>query len=288
MAVLTAEPGLLVRQVWETARGRARRRRLLRDRPGLPHAPPGRHPLTREHDRRPAPPVPVRPGPRRGQTADSYLRRLADANHLRFTYLRRYLARPEGSYGPIDPGRIAALAGRELPAILHALPDLAPSPRPPVRRYTEEEVQRNHAAKGRSAPRSAATSATACPSGRSSASTTSDAAPSSRRLPPQTRQSARRSTASPPPLDGPNDHIDAMITTDLEIAIAAVWEHPGQRARHHCFRVPSCWPFRHRATTGSRRSPRRRGFAHPVRPRSIPAARRRPDRPRQRSCRRDQ
>ena len=54
------------------------------------------------------PPLPVGPRPRRGETADSYVRRLAAANHLRFTYLRRYLATPRGSYGPVDPGRLAA------------------------------------------------------------------------------------------------------------------------------------------------------------------------------------
>lgn len=62
-------------------------------------------------------------------------------------YLRRYLARPEGSYGPIDPGKLAALAGRELSAILRALPELAPAPGPPAQRYTEEDIKRNYAAK---------------------------------------------------------------------------------------------------------------------------------------------
>ena len=75
---------------------------------------------------RPEAPLPVRPRPRQGETADSYLRRLAAANHLRFSYLRRYLATPRGSYGPVDPGRLAALAGREPHAILRAFPELAP------------------------------------------------------------------------------------------------------------------------------------------------------------------
>ena len=89
-------------------------------------------------------PLPVRPRPRRSETADSYLRRLATANHLRFSHLRRYLSRPEGGYGPVDPGKLAALTGRELPAILHALPELAPAaPRSAGRRYSEEDIQRN-------------------------------------------------------------------------------------------------------------------------------------------------
>jgi hypothetical protein len=41
-------------------------------------------------------PLPVRLRPRPDETADSYLRRLAAVNHLRFTYLRRYLATPRG------------------------------------------------------------------------------------------------------------------------------------------------------------------------------------------------
>src|SRR5271166_1892207 len=93
------------------------------------------------------PPLPVRPRPRHGETADSYLRRLAAANHLRFSHLRRYLSTPEGSYGPVDPGRLAAVAGRELPAILHTLTGLAPAARPPARRYAEEDIQRNHPAR---------------------------------------------------------------------------------------------------------------------------------------------
>jgi hypothetical protein len=99
------------------------------------------------HDASRVPPLPIRPHPRRGETADSYLRRLAAANHLRFSYLRRYLARPEGSYGPIDPGRLAALAGRELPAILRTLAGLAPAPRPPARRYTADDIKRSREAK---------------------------------------------------------------------------------------------------------------------------------------------
>ena len=52
----------------------------------------------------------------RGETADDYVWRLAAANHLPVSYLRRYPGRP--SYGPVDPVRLAAVTGRELPAIL--------------------------------------------------------------------------------------------------------------------------------------------------------------------------
>jgi hypothetical protein len=98
---------------------------------------------------RPEAPLPVRPRPRDGETADSYLRRLATANHLRFSYLRRYLATPRGSYGPVDPSRLAALAGRELDPILRAFPELAsPAPRPGGRRYySRKDIERNRAAR---------------------------------------------------------------------------------------------------------------------------------------------
>ena len=78
-------------------------------------------------DGSPGAPLPVRPRPRQGETADSYLRRLAAANHLRFSYLRRYLATPRGSYGPIDAGWLAVLAGRKPHAILRAFRELGPA-----------------------------------------------------------------------------------------------------------------------------------------------------------------
>jgi hypothetical protein len=93
-------------------------------------------------------PLPVRPRPRHGETADSYLRRLAAANHLRFSYLRRYLATPRSSFGPVDPGLLAALAGREPDGILRAFPELAPVPRGKGnhRYHRTREIERNRAA----------------------------------------------------------------------------------------------------------------------------------------------
>ena len=60
------------------------------------------------HNEHRLPPLPVRPRPRLGETADEYVRRLATANHLPFSYLRRYLGRR--SYGPVDPAMLAALS----------------------------------------------------------------------------------------------------------------------------------------------------------------------------------
>jgi hypothetical protein len=53
-----------------------------------------------------SPPLRFRPKPRQGETIDAYVRRLAAANHLRFSYLRRYLGKR--SYGLVDAARLAA------------------------------------------------------------------------------------------------------------------------------------------------------------------------------------
>jgi hypothetical protein len=170
------------------------------------------------------PPLPVRPRPRHGETADSYLRRLAAANHLRFSYLRRYLARPQDSYGPIDPGRLATLAGRELPTILHALPELAPAARPPARRYTDEDIQRSHAAK-REKHAAIRRDADNGLSGRAiqrkhhvGRRTIINALASAG--PPERKKIHREPAA----LNGLQDRIDAMIHADPQIAIAAIWQ----------------------------------------------------------------
>jgi hypothetical protein len=170
-------------------------------------------------------PLPVRPRPRRGETADSYLRRLAAANHLRFTYLRRYLARPQGGYGPIDPGKLAALAGRDLSAILHALPELAPAARPPARRYTQEDIRRSHAAK-REKYAAIRRDAGAGMSGRAI----------ERKHHVGRRTIIRALAAADPPerkkihrdpaaLEGLHGHIDAMLEANPEITTAAIWQH---------------------------------------------------------------
>lgn len=170
-------------------------------------------------------PLPVRARPRSGETAGSYLRRLATANHLRFTCLRRYLATPEGSYGPIDAGKLAALAGRELPAILRALPELAPDARSPARRYTGQDIQRSHAAK----PERYATIRRDASNGMSRRAIERKHHAGRRTIvkaltsagPPERKKIHREPTA----LNGLRHHINAMIQADPAIAISAIWEH---------------------------------------------------------------
>ena len=66
-------------------------------------------------------PLPIRPRPAPGDSTASYIRRLARANHLRPGYLRRYLNAGPDQDTPIRLDWLAALAGRPLPALQHAL-----------------------------------------------------------------------------------------------------------------------------------------------------------------------
>jgi lambda repressor-like predicted transcriptional regulator len=87
----------------------------------------------------PLAPLPIRLRPLPAETAASYMRRLARANHLRPSYLRTLLSDPPQYTGAIRAERLAALSGRTIQALQHALPDLAPWPRPwprqPARRH---------------------------------------------------------------------------------------------------------------------------------------------------------
>lgn len=66
-------------------------------------------------------PLPIRPRPVTGESTGSYIRRLARANYLRPSYLRRYLTNPKD--GSVGLELLAILAGRSLTALEHALTD---------------------------------------------------------------------------------------------------------------------------------------------------------------------
>ena len=81
-------------------------------------------------------PLPIRPRPMSGENPDSYLRRLARANHLRPGYLRRYLRQPGGEEA-IRLDWLAILADRPLPVIERVLDGQASGPGP-ARRHTRQ------------------------------------------------------------------------------------------------------------------------------------------------------
>lgn len=84
------------------------------------------------------PALPRRVRPSAGETAERYVHRLAEANHLRPTYLRQFLTTPPNSLGPIQLEKLAALTGRDPANLVRALSDLAPRTRTPGRTRENE------------------------------------------------------------------------------------------------------------------------------------------------------
>ena len=76
------------------------------------------------------PPLPVRVRPAAGETAESYIRRLARANHLRPSLLQVCVRNPDVPTGAIRLRRLAAVSGSTLTALTRALTGLPPSSRP--------------------------------------------------------------------------------------------------------------------------------------------------------------
>lgn len=81
---------------------------------------------------RPLAPLPVPVRPRHGETALSYVRRLARANHLRPSFLRSVLCLP--GQRTIRADRLAAVSGRSVTALEHTIAGLCQPPKwgPPV------------------------------------------------------------------------------------------------------------------------------------------------------------
>ncbi|MGW7027052.1 hypothetical protein ACWGFX_07650 [Streptomyces xanthophaeus] len=67
--------------------------------------------------------LPVQVSPRFGETTDSYIRRLARANHLKPSYLHEYLCGPPYWFGKPLLERLAAVSGRSPDALDRALAD---------------------------------------------------------------------------------------------------------------------------------------------------------------------
>jgi hypothetical protein len=70
------------------------------------------------------PPLPVRVRPAAGETAESYIRRLARADHLRPSLLQVYVRNPDVPTGAIPLRRLAAVSGRTRTALAFALSGL--------------------------------------------------------------------------------------------------------------------------------------------------------------------
>ena len=73
------------------------------------------------------PPLPVRVRPAAGETTESYIRRLARANHLRPSLLQVYVRNPDVPAGAIRLRRLAAASGSTLTALTRTLTGLTPA-----------------------------------------------------------------------------------------------------------------------------------------------------------------
>jgi hypothetical protein len=73
------------------------------------------------------PPLPIRVRPAAGETAESYIRRLAQANHLRPSLLQVYVRNPDVPTGAIRLRRLAAVSGSTRTALAFALTGLTPA-----------------------------------------------------------------------------------------------------------------------------------------------------------------
>jgi hypothetical protein len=65
--------------------------------------------------------LPLTPRPRLGESTNSYIRRLARANHLVPSYLQGFLCGPPTWFGKPRLTRLAAVTGRPAAALQHAL-----------------------------------------------------------------------------------------------------------------------------------------------------------------------
>lgn len=169
-------------------------------------------------------PLPIRVRPRQGETVESYIRRLARANHLRPSYLRSYLCRPPHYIGAIRPERLAVLASRTLYAITRAFPELGSPPRRPPTSNRRTIVHTRRLARAELFAAIRRASATGL-SVRALAARFQVHRRTVRQalidpLPPPRRQRPRRSTR----LDHLHTHIEAMIQSQPDLPVQRIWE----------------------------------------------------------------
>ena len=91
------------------------------------------------------PPLPIRVRPATGETVESFIRRLARANHLRPSLLQVYIRNPRVTTGAIRLQRLAAVSGSTRTALAFALTGLTPvarQSRPPSPSPAESQMDR--------------------------------------------------------------------------------------------------------------------------------------------------
>jgi hypothetical protein len=169
--------------------------------------------------------LPRRVRPSAAETAERYVHRLAEANHLRPSYLRLLLTTPPNSLGPIQLDKLATLAGRDPAVLVRALPELAPRTRIPgrareneARKARNEQRKRERFAAIRYDARLGMSIRALATKHHVSRRTVSKALQSE--IPPPRKKIERQPTV----LLGLREYIDAMLEANPGITAAAIWQ----------------------------------------------------------------
>jgi hypothetical protein len=174
-------------------------------------------------------PLPIQLRPHSGETAESFVVRLALANHLKPSYLRRYITPGRQGMGAIDTDKLAIVIARTPPVVRHLFPELAAREKPPRRPgVTAERRKRKqhndntkrlvYAAIRRDA--AAGKSARAIERKHGVGWRTVHSALESPNPPARKKYPARER----PTLDGLIAHIDALLAATPAISAREVWE----------------------------------------------------------------
>ncbi len=173
--------------------------------------------------------LPIRIRPESGETAEAFVVRLALANHLKPSYLRRHITPGRRGMGAIDPDKLAVVTGRTTPVVLRIFPELAARGKPPrqtgIAAERRKRKQHNdnakrliYAAIRRDA--AAGMSARAIERKHGVGWRTVHAALESPNPPARKKYPARER----PTLAGLTVHIDALLATTPTITAREVWE----------------------------------------------------------------
>ncbi|GIF02315.1 hypothetical protein [Paractinoplanes rishiriensis] len=170
-------------------------------------------------------PLPRQVRPSAAETAERYVHRLAEANHLRPSYLRLLLTTPPNSLGPIQLDKLAALAGRDPANLVRALPELVPRTRTPgrsreneARKTLNEQRKRERFAAIRYDARLGMSIRALATKHHVGRRTVGKALQSE--IPPPRKKIERQPTV----LLGLREHIDAMLEANPAITAAAIWQ----------------------------------------------------------------
>jgi len=170
-------------------------------------------------------PLPRQVRPSAAETAERYVHRLAEANHLRPSYLRLLLTTPPNSLGSIQLDKLAMLAGRAPANLVRVLPELAPRTRTPgrtreneARKTLNEQRKRERFAAIRYDARLGMSIRALATKHHVSRRTVGKALQSE--IPPPRKKIERQPTV----LLGLREHIDAMLEADPAITAATIWQ----------------------------------------------------------------